>query len=111
MLLRNADVGSKARKVFNRLVPNERDLPVFCVSNEEYCMLKYPDQGDCLYPEDTGIPELRSFVLGLAAPHVQKHFERRSKSANPSFLRTIELWCTKAPVDNAEEILAEIMIP
>lgn len=111
MKLRNKDVVRKADKAYESIVPDHGQLRVFCVSNQEYRKLKYPDKAGCVKAIDTGIPQLRKFALQLAAPSLEKHFNRRIETAIPNFIDMVDSWCKKQPVANAEQILATVTGP
>jgi len=111
MRLRNKDVTKKTMKAYESINPNSCHLRVFCVSNQEYRKLKYVDKAGCIKASETGIPQLRTFALQLAAPTIQKHFDRRMETSIPSFIDSVDLWCNKQPVANAEQILAAINAP
>jgi len=111
MKMRNKDVIKKADKAYESIVPDYCCFEVFCVSNQEYRKLKFPDKAGCVKANDTGIPQLRKFALKLAAPSIEKHFSRRMETAIPNFIETVDLWCKKQPVANAEQILATVTGP
>lgn len=111
--LRNIDVQQRAAKAFKDHVPSGVQLNVFCVSNDEYKKWKHPDSSEnhTMDIEVTGIPAVRAFLRERAAPRVQRHFELRIGDTVPSLIDTTKLWCIRAPVENADEIIQTAIEP
>jgi len=68
--VRNNHVASTLKKEKQKYIPAGCSLSVYCVSNTEYATHQRPHARRQLSVDSTGIPELRSFALGLAAPAV-----------------------------------------
>lgn len=75
--IRNEDVAAELQRSCRQYLPRDAQLQVFCISNTHYEALKDDSMHQTkfqLTAEGTGIPGLRSYLLGQAAPGVFQDF-------------------------------------
>lgn len=111
---RNKQVVPQIRRENQQHLPPDSQLLVFCVSNTHYEALKVDEPEDAkfhLSAEATGIPGLRSCLLGLAAP---PNFQTLLNFINHNFsvfLGGCQLWAGNGLVEGRAELIPVIKSP
>jgi hypothetical protein len=94
-------------------IPEGSSIPIFPISNTHYLAHKgLLNVQNCLStPEDTQIPDLRRYILEMAAPRVLNDFETYINHEVAVLLKGLDLWASNIKVRAPEELLKIVMRP
>lgn len=98
---RNTYVVSRLKREKTRHLPEGVKLRVHCVSNQHYAIYKdiVPKEGPILHVNNTGIPALRSHLLGLAAPAIWECHKEILVHKLKVLFHGVHGWTLSAPME------------
>lgn len=110
---RNDDVTVKLQDALKGHLPEGQQLPMFFVSNQHYSTLKGVEEAGKfqLDAEATGIPSLRRYALGLAAPGLLRSLEDYTHHQFTVFFEGVYLWVIREYVQGAKALKAIVGQP
>ena len=103
---RSTQVRDRLQQKFQDLMPAGKKLRVFCVSNRHYAVHRGAQfKGALLEPDETGIPEMRRWALGLAASGLLRALCQHQGIKIPLLLKDLDLWLRATHVKGKSELL------
>jgi hypothetical protein len=99
---RNSYIKTRLKKDKAKYLPEGADLPVYCVSNLHYAVCKgiVTKDGPLLNVNSTGILDLRSYTLGLAAPMLWESCKEMLQHRLKVHFHGIHGWAQNNPEKN-----------